>query len=338
MKTLYELLGALPHDDAEALRAAFRRAVKGAHPDLRPGDPEAALRFREIMRANNILADPEERAAYDHLLELARVEEISVSRHSVAATIYKVASGVIALAGGSAVTVGGYLLFVHISAAAVDPLGRPDLMFRGWSGNASAGQERTLERTDLTAWIARREAANIAAGMVTSRTGPQIVEEPLTAIARQPLPSVESTVPETHASDSIHADSIHTGSLGPRREPTTTEARLFRARGVSAYRNGDVKTAIADLDRALQLDPKFLPAYIDRGIIFYRQQKFGRAFADLGRPKRSERVTHSRPPAPLTRRSRFDSTDAAPSVAWSPTRTAEQDPSRGEGLSSVMLR
>src|SRR4051812_36326649 len=106
MKTLYELLGALPHDDAEALRAAFRRAVKGAHPDLRPGDPEAALRFREIMRANNILADPEERAAYDHLLELARVEEVSASRHSVAASIYKIASGVIALAGGSAVTVG----------------------------------------------------------------------------------------------------------------------------------------------------------------------------------------------------------------------------------------
>ena len=39
MDTLYDLLGALPHDDAESLRSAFRRAVKGAHPDLRPGDP-----------------------------------------------------------------------------------------------------------------------------------------------------------------------------------------------------------------------------------------------------------------------------------------------------------
>ena len=46
MDTLYDLLGALPRDDADGLRTAFRRAVKGAHPDLRPGDPDAAIRFR----------------------------------------------------------------------------------------------------------------------------------------------------------------------------------------------------------------------------------------------------------------------------------------------------
>ena len=57
MNTLYDLLGALPGDDAEDLRAAFRRAVKGAHPDLRPGDPDAALKFRQIVRANEILCD-----------------------------------------------------------------------------------------------------------------------------------------------------------------------------------------------------------------------------------------------------------------------------------------
>ena len=59
MDTLYDLLGALPRDDAEGLRAAFRRAVKGAHPDLRPGDPDAALKFRQIVRANEILIDPD---------------------------------------------------------------------------------------------------------------------------------------------------------------------------------------------------------------------------------------------------------------------------------------
>ena len=51
MNTLYDLLGALPHDDAEGLRTAFRQAVKGAHPDIRPGDPDAALKFRQIVRA-----------------------------------------------------------------------------------------------------------------------------------------------------------------------------------------------------------------------------------------------------------------------------------------------
>ena len=39
MKTLYDLLGALPKDDAEELRTAFRKAAKGAHPDLHPAIP-----------------------------------------------------------------------------------------------------------------------------------------------------------------------------------------------------------------------------------------------------------------------------------------------------------
>jgi hypothetical protein len=119
MKTLYDLLGALPHDDAEELRTAFRRAVKGAHPDIRPGDPDAALRFREIVRANEILGDAEQREAYDHLLELARLEQEPASEQALASRIHKLASGVIALTGVSALTVGGYLLFMHMSLASV---------------------------------------------------------------------------------------------------------------------------------------------------------------------------------------------------------------------------
>src|ERR1700761_6312888 len=65
MKTLYELLGALPDDDAEDIRAAFRKAVKSAHPDINPGDPDAAIKFRQIVRANEILVDQEQRAVYD---------------------------------------------------------------------------------------------------------------------------------------------------------------------------------------------------------------------------------------------------------------------------------
>src|SRR5215208_552199 len=106
MKTLYDLLGALPHDDTEALRT---------------GDPDAALKFRQIIRANEILSDAQEREAYDHLLELARIEQVSASKHAVAATIYKLATGVIALTGASVATVGGYLVFIHISAASIAP-------------------------------------------------------------------------------------------------------------------------------------------------------------------------------------------------------------------------
>jgi DnaJ domain len=119
MKTLYDLLGALPHDDAECLRIAFRRAVKGAHPDMRPGDPDAALKFREIVRANEILGDSEQRGVYDDLLKLARLEQKSACEHPVVAAKHKISSGVIALGGVSAVIAAGYLLFMYMSAASV---------------------------------------------------------------------------------------------------------------------------------------------------------------------------------------------------------------------------
>ena len=72
MTTLYDLLEALPDDDADGLRAAFRRAAKASHPDVNPGDPEAAKRFRRIVRANAILSDGQQREVYDRLLEVAR--------------------------------------------------------------------------------------------------------------------------------------------------------------------------------------------------------------------------------------------------------------------------
>src|SRR5437773_7934926 len=55
MTTLYDLLGALPGDDADDLRDAFRRAVKDVHPDIRPNDPDAALNFRLIVYAMEVL-------------------------------------------------------------------------------------------------------------------------------------------------------------------------------------------------------------------------------------------------------------------------------------------
>jgi curved DNA-binding protein CbpA len=108
MKTLYDLLGALPDDDAESLRTAFRRAVKGAHPDIHPDDPDAALKFRQIIRANDILGDPDQRAAYDHLLELARTEQAqTMKRAFVAGAVHHIASGVLAVAGFSVVALAG---------------------------------------------------------------------------------------------------------------------------------------------------------------------------------------------------------------------------------------
>jgi len=158
METLYDLLGAFPHDDAEELRTAFRRAVKGAHPDLRPDDPDAALKFRQIVRANDILGDAEQRAAYDNLLDLARLEQEQASRRAVAARIYRLASGVMALAGVSVVTVGGYLLFMHMSAASVAPANDVDSAMRASAGIAAIAPMQPSDTSIGRASAAARES------------------------------------------------------------------------------------------------------------------------------------------------------------------------------------
>src|SRR5215471_9179328 len=121
METLYDLLGALPDDDADGLRAAFRRAVKQAHPDVNPGDPDAGHKFRRIVRAHEILGDVEQRAAYDHLLEVTRLEQEMAAKRAVAAKLHQLASAVMALAGVSAVAAGGYALFLQLSVNTLTP-------------------------------------------------------------------------------------------------------------------------------------------------------------------------------------------------------------------------
>lgn len=51
----HEILGVEPGADAEGLLRAFRRQAKRHHPDLHPGDPGAAARFRALVAAYQIL-------------------------------------------------------------------------------------------------------------------------------------------------------------------------------------------------------------------------------------------------------------------------------------------
>ena len=281
MDTLYDLLGALPHDDAEGLRTAFRRAVKGSHPDLQPDDPDAALKFREIVRANEILGDAEQRAAYDHLLGLAGLEQEQVAKQQAIFTrIHRFASGVIALAGVSIVTVGGYLLFIHMSAASVAPLDNVDITIRASPAIAAASPAVPPDAADNSASTATLESASMRG---------------------------EAIAP-TAAKPQTNAESVPPANVGPAADLAASEARSLRARGMSAYRHGDLDGAIADLDQALQLDPKFLPAYIDRGTILYRMKKFGRAFADVAPAKRIEDADRAKSASvpTMARKPRFD--------------------------------
>jgi curved DNA-binding protein CbpA len=115
MKTLYDLLGTRPSDDAEALRAAFRKAAKANHPDLHAGDPYAAMRFRQIAEAYEILRDTERRATYDRLLQLERKRVGRRLKGTVSYLMRSVAFDAVAAVGLAIVLAAGYTLYAHIS-------------------------------------------------------------------------------------------------------------------------------------------------------------------------------------------------------------------------------
>lgn len=64
-KDPYETLG-LPKTATEAqIKSAFKKLARKHHPDLRPGDAAAVVRFKEITAANDLLKDPETRRRFD---------------------------------------------------------------------------------------------------------------------------------------------------------------------------------------------------------------------------------------------------------------------------------
>jgi curved DNA-binding protein CbpA len=115
MKTLYDLLGTRPDDDAEALKAAFRKAAKAKHPDLHAGDPYAAIRFRQIAEAYEILRDAEQRATYDRLLRFERERLRWTLKSTVSYLMHSIASDTITAAGLAIILAGGYMTYAHFS-------------------------------------------------------------------------------------------------------------------------------------------------------------------------------------------------------------------------------
>lgn len=61
----YEVLGVGKGATPEEIKAAFRKAAQQHHPDKNPGDPSAAVRFKEINAAYQVLSDPQRRTMYD---------------------------------------------------------------------------------------------------------------------------------------------------------------------------------------------------------------------------------------------------------------------------------
>jgi molecular chaperone DnaJ len=62
---LYEVLGVRRGASTAEIRRAYQKLARQLHPDLNPGDPVAAGRFRTVLRAFEILSDPQRRGPYD---------------------------------------------------------------------------------------------------------------------------------------------------------------------------------------------------------------------------------------------------------------------------------
>jgi len=261
MKTLYDLLGALPDDDAESLRTAFRQAAKATHPDINTDDPDAPLKFRQIVRANAILSDADQRATYDRLLALTLRQ-----RHwKLKRTIRKVASDAIKVACLSAVSIGGYLVFEQISKASIVPVKPTEIAARARTEIAAVTPTKQSDTTGRDKPPEKLESAGVASDAI--------------------VPS--AAAPATNAAPAANTDSTQAmANADPAPDLTARDAKSYRERGIVAYLGGDLYRALADFDVAIQIDPGFADAYIDRGIVFYRIHEFDRAFADIAQAKR----------------------------------------------------
>jgi DnaJ-class molecular chaperone len=61
----YKTLGVSRNASAEEIRKAYKKLARKYHPDVRPGDKDAADQFKKVQQAYGILGDAEKRVQYD---------------------------------------------------------------------------------------------------------------------------------------------------------------------------------------------------------------------------------------------------------------------------------
>ena len=71
--------------------------------------------------------------------------------------------------------------------------------------------------------------------------------------------------------------------MNPKRPPEPENADGFHDRGNLRSRNGSYELAIADYNKAIDIDPGFAEAHYNRGFSFYELGRYEEAIADLTR-------------------------------------------------------
>jgi tetratricopeptide (TPR) repeat protein len=294
MKSLYELLGASTDDDAEALKKAFREAVKAHHPDLHPDDPDAQARFMEITAAHALLRDAKQRATYDRLLQLERdyfqltlAREQNQSKRARQQFRPKGMRTAAVIAAVSAL-IGGYGLWATMPTTRNVEI-----------ENAAAGA--AVEKQIATVAAAKENenpSADTRAAKEDAVKGDKADEsvEPVGAVRMQPanpadqgeqrhnLDSAEvpsgATDPSPAASDTNSVDTPDIAERELALGPLSNNANVYKARGIASYRSGDFPQAIASFNAAILRDPNDAQAYNIRGNAWDEMGVFKSALAD----------------------------------------------------------
>ncbi len=260
MKSLNDLIGAIADDDAEALRQAFREAVKAHHPDLHPGDPDAPSRFRQIVAANALLCDA--RATNDRIRELERQQfqltlecdqlRSRLERQQLRSKRIRVTLAV-AVAGALA---GGYVLFGFMPTATVVAIKE------GKDTGAAVEQTATIiaavqrnENTPVKEGVdGGGKPTERVAALLMGSAGPADPHKPRDKQDDADVPNAanERNV-NASATKSDGAEIVADRELAP--APAANDAKFYRERGIAAYRTGDFLGAIGNIDEAIWLDP-----------------------------------------------------------------------------------
>jgi tetratricopeptide (TPR) repeat protein len=206
--TLYEVIGARADDDAETIKNAFRDAVKASHPDLHAADPRSVERFRQIIYANAILSDPDQRAVYDHLLAFERWQERNRTRRGIVVdSLRNLAADVGTVVLLAALLGGGYLIFMHVAKSSVAAVGMTEMAVSETTPPARGPQEDQVGRGIR---LSREELHELLTGSEPST--PAVVAAPTESEA-SPAPKVEKSPPD--ASTPSAADGTMKAAAAP---------------------------------------------------------------------------------------------------------------------------
>ncbi len=160
--SLYDLLG-LDRDASEAhVRRAYRRLARRWHPDLNPGDAEAARRYAAITGAFETLVDPARRRAYD-------ASGAAAPAQAPTAAAFTGFDFSLAVQGAEASTFGDLFVDVFKQAAGAPP---------AIAGGADVHAEITLTLSDVLhgavrrVEVQRRVACRLCAGLGVLQAAP----------------------------------------------------------------------------------------------------------------------------------------------------------------------